>query len=196
MGLKERVFSVLIVSSADNFNSAMASMLPASGYQPVVYSGSISAAQRATAERRFDFIIINAPLPDDPGMRFAIDCSAAGDATVLLLIKNDFHAEVYERVSPHGVFTLPKPMSKQAMETALRWMKTAQQKVRRFEKKTTSIEDKMQEIRLVNKAKWLLIDREGLTEPEAHRRLEKEAMDRCLSKKTVAEELLRRYSQD
>ena len=42
-----------------------------------------------------------------------------------------------------------------------------------MEQKTASIEEKMAEIRLVNRAKWLLIDREGMTEQDAHRFIEK-----------------------
>ena len=63
-----------------------------------------------------------------------------------------------------------------------------------FEKKTNKIEDKMEEIRLVNKAKWLLISNEGLLEPEAHRYLEKEAMDRCTTRKQIAQEVIEKYS--
>ncbi|MBR6392013.1 MAG: ANTAR domain-containing protein, partial [Eubacterium sp.] len=63
-----------------------------------------------------------------------------------------------------------------------------------FERKTNKIEDKMEEIRLVNKAKWLLISNEGLLEPEAHRYLEKEAMDRCTTRKQIAQEVIEKYS--
>ena len=50
----------------------------------------------------------------------------------------------------------PRPISKHAMETALQWMESARERLRKFEKKSVSIEEKMEEIRIVNKAKWLL----------------------------------------
>ncbi len=194
MSLKEQAYSVLVVSSADNFHSAMAAMLPEVSFQPVVNAVSVAAAQRAVAEQSFDFVIINAPLKDDLGMRFAIDCSVSKNALVLFLISNEIHGDVYAKVAEHGVFTLPKPMNKQSMDNALRWLLTAKRKLTGFERKTNKIEDKMEEIRLVNKAKWLLISNEGLLEPEAHRYLEKEAMDRCTTKKQVAEEVIEKYS--
>ena len=40
----------------------------------------------------------------------------------------------------------------------------------------------------------VLISKEGLLEPEAHRFLEKEAMDRCITKKAVAEEIIKKYA--
>jgi len=52
----------------------------------------------------------------------------------------------------------------------------------------------MAEIRLVNKAKWILISELFLSEPEAHRYIEKQAMDRCISKRTIAEEIIKTYT--
>ena len=84
MSLKERVYSVLIVSAAESFNDALSALLPEAKYSPVCFVSSISAAKRAYAERAFDYVIINSPLPDDIGTRFAIDtCNAKG--TVVLL---------------------------------------------------------------------------------------------------------------
>lgn len=193
MSLEERTYSILVVSSADSFNGAMAAMLPKASFQPIISVKTVAAAQRAVAERSFDFVIINSPVKDDLGMRFAIDCSASRQALALLLIPNEIHAEVYAKVAEHGVFTLQKPMNKQSMENALRWLLTAKRKLTGAERKTTKMEDKMEEIRLVNKAKWLLISNEGMLEPEAHRFLEKEAMDRCITKKSVAEEIIKKY---
>ena len=60
--------------------------------------------------------------------------------------------------------------------------------------KTASIEEKMEEIRLVNRAKWLLIEQLRMTESEAHRYIEKQAMDRCVTKRSIAENIISMYS--
>ncbi|MBR6583920.1 MAG: ANTAR domain-containing protein, partial [Treponema sp.] len=76
----------------------------------------------------------------------------------------------------------------------LNWLESARERLRQFEKKTISIEDKMAEIRLVNKAKWLLISELKMSEPDAHRYVEKQAMDRCVSRRFIAEEIIKTYS--
>ena len=53
-----------------------------------------------------------------------------------------------------------------------------------------STEEKMQEIRIVNHAKWILIEHLKMTETDAHRYIEKQAMDRCISKREMAEEII------
>ena len=194
MSLKERVYSVLIVSAAEGFNDPLSALLPTSKYSPTNFVSNISAAKRALAERAFDFVIINSPLPDDIGTRFAIDTGSSKETVVLLMVRAELQAEIYDKVAEHGVFVLPKPTSKPTMAIALSWLSSAREKLRKTEKKTLSIEEKMEEIRIVNRAKWILIRELKLDEPEAHRYIEKQAMDRCISKRIVAEEIIKTYS--
>ena len=194
MDLKERIYSILVVSSSENFNQALSSLLPAALFEPVCFIGGISAAKRLLSERQYDFVIINAPLPDDFGTVFAMDtCSANGTVTLLIVPASSIE-EIRSKVVEHGVFTLPKPLSTQMFMLALDWMASARERLRRSEKKTLSIEEKMHEIRLINRAKWLLITELKMEEPRAHRYIEKQAMDRCISRSEVAEEIIRTYS--
>lgn len=194
MSLSERVYSVLVVSAAEAFTSALTALLTESRYDPINIVSSVSAARQAVSEREFDFVFVNSPLPDDNGTRFAIDLCTSKRTVVLLLVRSDIHEEIYEKVAEHGVFTLPKPTSRATMQQALNWMASARERLRRSEKKTLSIEEKMEEIRLVNRAKWLLIDELKMTEPDAHRYIEKQAMDRCVSRREIAEDLIKTYT--
>ena len=56
-----------------------------------------------------------------------------------------------------------------------------------------TVEEKIDEIRLVNRAKWLLIECLSMTEADAHRYIEKQAMDLRLSKREVAENIIKTY---
>lgn len=190
MSLKKKVYSVLAVSATESFNTALLALLPESTYSPIRFVSDISTAKRAVAERNYDHVIINSPLPDDSGLRFAIDTAGSKGTVVLFLVRAELHTEINARATEHGVFTLPKPISKPTMSMALSWMASARERLRQFEQKTVSIEEKMEEIRLVNRAKWQLIEKLKMDEPTAHRYIEKQAMDRCVSKRIIAEEIL------
>lgn len=193
MDLQERLYSVLLVSAAENFNIALTALLPEALYTPLHIVSSVSAAKRAIYERSFDYVIINAPLADEFGTRFAIDTCHTQGTIVLLLVKSELHAEIHDKVVKYGVFTLPKPISKTTVALALNWMASARERLRKFEKTTLSLEEKMEEIRVVNRAKWLLISELKMNEPDAHRYIGKQAMDRCISKREVAEEIIKTY---
>ena len=125
MSLKERTYSILVVSSTDSFASAFIGSLPEIRYYPVLTASSVSAAKRMLKEKSFDFVIINSPLSDDIGVRFAIDLCSSRQIAVLLLVKRDIHSDIHDKVAEYGVFTLPKPTSKPTLLQALSWMESS-----------------------------------------------------------------------
>lgn len=194
MSLKERSYSVLVVSASKKLNTVLSSLLSESKYGPVQIAASVNAAKRIFSERDFDYVIILSPLPDDSGTAFSLDACSRGGTVVLCLARAELHDEIHDKVADYGVFTLPLPTSRQMLVTALSWMSSARERLRRTEKETLSIEKKMEEIRTVNRAKWLLISEIKMSESDAHRYIEKQAMDRCISKCEVAKEIIKTYS--
>nr|WP_294584722.1 ANTAR domain-containing protein [uncultured Anaerotignum sp.] len=193
MSLKERIYSVLVISAKENFNASLQSLLPESKYAPVQIVSSVSLAKRVLLERSFDFVFINTPLPDDFGTRFAIEISGNKGTVILLLVRNEVYEEVCDKVTEYGILTLPKPASKQMVAHTLNFMAGIRERLRKLEKKSLSMEEKMKEIRLVNRAKWVLIDELKMSEADAHRYIEKQAMDRCVSRGEIAEEIISTY---
>lgn len=189
----QQTYSTLVVTAASKFHDAILPLLPSSEFDPVCFAGSISEARRETLARQYDFILICAPLPDDFGTRFAIDICEKTDCAVMLLLRGDSYEEITAKVRPYGVFTMQLPTSSQSLRQGLRWMAAARERLRQFQKKAVTVEEKMAEIRLVNRAKCLLIEKRGMTEAEAHRHIEKQSMDRCTSKKEIATEILKTY---
>ena len=56
------------------------------------------------------------------------------------------------------------------------------------------LQDKIAQIRLVSRAKCCLVEHAHLTEAEAHRRIEKLAMDTRRDRAEVAQEVLEEYA--
>lgn len=193
MSLKERVYSVLLVSASENLNSSLLGLFAPSKYSPVQTVGNVSAAKRALAERDFDFVIVNSPLPDGDGMRFSIDAGTEKSTVALLLVRGEQYPEFFDRSAEFGVFLLSKPLAKSSVLLALDWLASARERLRQTERKVLSVEEKMDEIRLVNRAKWLLISELKMTESDAHRYIEKQAMDRCVPRRRIAEEIIQTY---
>ena len=193
MVFQERTYSVLIVTASDSFTEKIMPLLPVTDYWPVTTAHSNSEARRRIVETAFDIVLINAPLPDDFGMRLAIDICTGSGAGVLLMVRNDQFDDVYARVVGYGVLTLSRPTSMQMVAQNLRILCATRERMRRMEEKQTAVEEKIDEIRLVNRAKWLLIECLGMTEPEAHRYIEKQSMDQRISKREVAESVIRTY---
>ena len=193
MEYAERRYSVLVVSSSEKFNRSLLSLLPEDRFYPVSLSPDNSAARRVLAESRFDIVMINTPLPDDFGTHLALDACEGSGAGVMLFVKAEHYPDIAARVSPFGVLALSKPVTAQTVAQSLTLICATRERLRRMEQKTASVEEKIEEIRIVNKAKWLLIDQLKMTEQKAHRYIEKQAMDRCVTRRTIAENILATY---
>ena len=194
MSLKKTVYSVMIISASNTFTNAIKELLPPHEFSPVVCVSGINAAKRMLNQRAFDFVLINSPLLSETGTKFACKMCANASSVVLLFANADMFAQIYEEVTPFGVFTLQKPVSDKAVLTALLWMVAARERLRQSAKKELTLEEKMQEIRLLNRAKWLLIENRHFAEADAHKYIEKTAMDRCVPKSDIAQEIIAEYT--
>lgn len=193
MSLRVHIYSVLVVTASSKFGEEISGLLPEATYSPVHFVESINAAQRSILENFYDLIIINTPLPDDFGIKFAIDVSTTKASVVMLFVRNDMYSAVYEKVSGFGVFVIRKPTPTVAINQALDWLRTTRERMRNMEHRTLSIQDKMEEIKIVNRAKWTLITALGMSEADAHRYIEKQSMDRCVPRREIAETIIKTY---
>ena len=186
-----RSYSVLSVAAAEKFHTSLRQLLPSGRYDPVHSAFDAAEARRRILESRYDIIVISAPLRDEFGTHLAQHFAENSGAGILLLVKPEYFSDVSAQVTPLGVLALSKPTSPQLMLQCMELLCGTRERLRRMEQKSASIEDKMAEIRLVNRAKWVLIEKQGMSEQDAHRYIEKQAMDRCVSKRVIAEEILR-----
>lgn len=193
MSLEEHIYSILIVSSSDSFNSSLAPLIPESKFSPIRIEKSINSARRVLSEYTYDFVIINSPLPDDVGIKLATEICEKKSSVPLLMVHTELYETTYNKVFEYGTYVIPKPTSKSVIFQALDWMVSTRERLKKFELKTLSTEEKMKEIRLVNRAKWILIDNLKMSEYDAHKYIEKQAMNRCVSKREIAEEIIKTY---
>lgn len=195
MELIQRTYSVLAVSTREKFHTSLRQLLPEDRYAPLRCVTDVASARRCLLEQPYDIVVISAPLPDEFGSRLALHVADSSAAGVLLLVNAEHYPDISARLSPYGILTLQKPTTPQLILQSLQLLCGTRERLRKMEQKTATIEEKMAEIRLVNRAKWLLIDHEGLSEQEAHRLIEKQAMDRCVTRRAVAQQIIARYQQ-
>lgn len=195
MGPEEHVYSVLIVSASEKFDRSLAELLPSDRFHPILSARDSGTARRECLNRRFDLVLINTPLGDDFGVSFALDLTEDSGTGILLFVRAEHFPDICAKVSSYGILTLSKPTVPSMIQQSVQLLCSTRERLRRMEAKTASVEDKMQEIRIVNRAKWLLIGELNLTESEAHRYIEKQAMDRCISRRAVAEKIIHMYQR-
>lgn len=186
-------YSVLIVSGTQKGVQSISDLLPPGEFAPAASALSGGAARRMLLSGSYDLVIVNAPLPDEFGHELAMHAVEQADAGAMLIVKSALFDQVGARVELCGVLTVQRPVSKSAFYQALRLLAATQSRWRRMQRENEKLHAKMEEIRIVARAKCILVEYLRMSEQQAHRYIEKQAMDMRVSKRSIAERILKTY---
>ena len=138
----------------------------------------------------FDLVLVNTPLPDEFGHELAQLAAGETTAGVILLAKAEIADSVAEKVEDDGVFVVPKPLSRVLFMQALRMTRAARSRLNGLQNENRRLQKRIEDIRLVDRAKCLLIECCGMSEPEAHSYIEQQAMNRRCPKRDIAQGII------
>ena len=189
---KDIIHSILIVSDSEQFDAAVKKALP-SGYgsaSVVDIRRSEASARRGTLDKFYDIVMINMPLPDGMGIDLAMDLSEGAGTSVCLVTPQEIYDQVLDHVTDYGILVLSKSFPKERMSHALQFLIAIRNRMSALEAKAESAREKTEELRIIDKAKFMLMEKRRMTEDEAHRYIGRLAMNGGLSRKKAAEQLL------
>ena len=186
------IYRVLIAGANDRTFDSLRELLPPDSYEAPLRAGSAGEVKRMLLETDVDLVILNAPLRDEFGTQLALNLAQDNLCVLMLVPAESFDAVCY-KVEDEGILTLSKPVSRSGLLGAIKLLTAMRGKLRKLDRQNQALQEKMQDIRTVNRAKWLLIEIKRMTENEAHYYIEKQAMDMRLSRREVAENIIRTY---
>ena len=187
--MTEDTHSVLVVTKDAKLSSAISFMLMPPLFETEIMS-DFNEARRRVSERVYNIILVD--YADGEGADFSIDTSESL-STILLLTPPALFEEVSYRVEGYGIIAITNPFDQFYFYNMIKAAIAVQYKVQVLSSQITKLKVKMEEIKLINRAKMLLMQNMSMSEPEAHRYIEKEAMDRSMKRTSIAEEIIRRY---
>lgn len=168
-------------------------MLAEGGYDVVAAVGDGIAALDAARDHRPDLIIMDVKMPRQDGISAAVDICAESIAPVVLLTAfSDKH--LVERATDAGVMGyVVKPFTWSDLQPALVVALRRWQDIESLGAELRTMQDKFETRKMLDQAKSLLMNRLGLSEQEAFRWIQKTAMDRRMSMKSVCAGILAEF---
>ncbi len=180
----------MIVSAGSSANEYLARHVAELGYARPMMAASGGEARRRMDGMDLEVVIINSPLPDEFGHELGLFAAGATHAGVVFLAKTDAAGELSGRLQDHGVLVLGKPFSAAQFRQAVQMATACYRRLAVLQAENARLADRLAQLRLVNRAKCALIEKRGLCEADAHRLIEKTAMDTRRSRGEVAQTLL------
>jgi response regulator NasT len=190
------VDSVLIVSNTSATLAMLADLLKLQPFARIVAAQSDNESRSTLLNDEFDLIIIDTPLPDEYGDDFALHAAESTNAGIILIAEAKALYDMNERLENAGVFVIPKPVSPEFVYHAVRLLSVSRKRVRKLQDENQILQGKLQEIRVIDRAKCILIQYLNMTEVQAHRYIEKQAMDLRQSKLITSENILKTYDNN
>ena len=183
----------LIVSAGASSNEYLSARLAELGYARPLIVPSGAEARRRMLESDFELIVVNAPLPDEFGHELCIYAVEKTDAGVVFLVKASAAEQLMAPVSSQGVLLVSKPFSTTLFLQAIHMAAASNHRLKRMRAENLRLQEKVAQVRLVSRAKCCLIEQEHMSEAEAHRYIEKQAMDTRRDRGEIAQEILDSY---
>lgn len=185
--------SALIVSYTEKSVAFFVEMLNAASCKQIVTLQTCGEARRMLLTRDFDLVIINAPLQDESGESLSRHIASKGISQAILVVRSEHYDAVASLCEDDGVLAIAKPVNRAVFWSALKLARATQSRLARMRDENGALMRQIEDIRVVDRAKCILISCLGMSEQEAHRYIEKQAMDLRFPKRVIAEGILKTY---
>jgi len=165
-------------------------MLTQLGYLVVGEAGDGQSAVNLARELRPDVVIMDIKMPDMDGIEAARILTHERIAPVLLLTAYS-QRELIERAREAGVAGyLVKPFRESDLAPAIEVALARFAEFRELEKEVGNLHEALETRKLVDRAKGILMDTQGLSEADAFRKIQKMSMNTRKAMKEVAEAII------
>ena len=189
----ERAIRVLIAEDEALIRLDLKEMLLEEGFDVVAEVSDGATAVRLARELRPDLVILDLKMPVMDGIQAAEQITAERLAAVLVLTAFS-QRDLVEKARRAGAMAyLVKPFQKHDLLPAIEIAAGRFAELQGLKDEVGDLSDRLESRKVVERAKGLLQEREALSEPAAFRWLQKTAMERRLSMRAVAEQVIGRY---
>ncbi len=185
--------SALIIANGENGSLAIHNILKSLSFKKITTAKTCGEARRICSEQDFDLYIINSPVGSESGEDLAKELVHGNISQVIFLANNDGYDYMANRLEAYGIITVAKPINKNMLIMALNLSKAVHSRMQSMQNTTVKLTRKIEDIRIIDRAKCVLISHLGMSEGEAHKHIEKKAMDTRASRREVAEGILKVY---
>lgn len=160
------------------------------GYLVVGDVGDGESAVNLTRELRPDLVVMDIRMPQLDGIS-AAEILTREDLAPVVLLTAFSDQELIDRAREAGVVAyVTKPWKQSDLKPAIEVALSRFQEYRTLTDKVKDLEERLATRKVVEQAKGILMQKQGLTEQEAFRRIQKLSMNNRKSMREVAEAIL------
>ncbi|MBW4719941.1 ANTAR domain-containing response regulator [Saccharothrix obliqua] len=184
---------VLVAEDEALIRLDLVEMLREEGYEVAGQAADGDEAVTLAEQLRPDLVIMDVKMPKVDGIEAAGAIAAKRIAPVVILTAFS-QRELVERARDAGAMAyLVKPFAKRDLVPAIELAMSRFAELQALENEVAGLTERLETRKVVERAKGLLMSKQGLSEPEAFRWVQRTAMDRRTTMKAVAEAVIENF---
>ena len=187
--------NAFIVSSSQENTALFSRLLKGCGFGHISAFPSAGHFRREAQFFKTELVIIDAPLSDEFGCDLAELISDAMDCSVLFISRSFITQNLISSHLCSDIHFLSRPFTDDAFRRAVLSISESHARLIGTGKENSLLLAKTDEMRLINRAKRTLMNRLGFTELQAHKYIEKQAMNNRMTRKSVALKIIEAYEK-
>jgi len=186
--------SKIVIGTTDRpLRRRLRSIFQRQGYGVIGEAEDGSGTLRIVRRIMPDLVILDKDLPGMVGLEVAKIIEEDKIAPILLLTST-WEKEFFEKAKGSWIFAfLVKPIQEGHLLSTASFVMHTFQKMTALEQQVDKLKGTLEMRKTVERAKGILMERMGLSESEAYRRIQQQSMDKCLPMKQVAEAIIIAY---
>ena len=189
-----RKSTLLFVQDAAAEPAALGAFVAEQPALALVTADGLDEAERKLAQLAPALVVWQCDAPGLPALRQCVRLAEGSEAVFLLLVRPGTYEAVWRFVQAAGICVMSWPAPQEVFRQTLRNLLLLKKSLRAMQEKTDQLQSQLQDMKRIQKAKSLLMNQLGMSEADAHRWIEKAAMDRCVKKREIAETIIRMYA--
>lgn len=186
--------TALLVTKASEAADSIALVLRECGAEDISVSDG-EHTRAALSDSAYDLVIVNTPLESEYGLGLAAEISRSHSCAVMVLIKSENIEEASKKLEGRDIFLVPKNVGKAMLVQSAKYAIAMHNALKKQTEAADALRQKLDDIKLIDRAKCVLIEYLRISESQAHRQIQKQAMDQRLSQVAVAMNILKTYEQ-
>ncbi|MBQ5334024.1 MAG: ANTAR domain-containing protein [Oscillospiraceae bacterium] len=182
----------IIAAASEDIRASLSSMCAEADITDITVTDG-GSLKELFAENPYDIALLVLPFEERFGADTAAFLSKSYDTEIIAFVPSKLYDDVCSKLARSGLLILPKSAPRALIINALRNAVHTKEKLDGLREEKQTLTEMVNEMKLVNRAKCVLIEYLRISEKEAHRQMQKRAMDQRITLSEVAADILKTY---
>ncbi len=183
----------LIVGASEELFKTINDVLVQSEFETVLSAQTIEQGWELIAQAGADLVFMNSLAPKKADLDFIAKVSERPDMAIVVLVRESMLEAVENALVKTKALVLGMPIARQALIQSIKIARSLTNKFTHIQMENDKLKQKIEDLKVLDRAKCCLVAFLRMNEEQAHRYIQKRAMDMRVTQREVAEDILKTY---